>query len=91
MLGFDHDQRRFDFAADMLQKLGVARVRVMTNNPVKIAALENAGIEVVSDQRVLGRKTVHNLRYLASKRDRWGICSSRICSADALSSRGGKG
>jgi GTP cyclohydrolase II len=72
VLGFDHDQRRFDFAADMLRKLGVARVRIMTNNPVKIAALENAGIDVVSDQRVIGRKTVHNLRYLASKRDRSG-------------------
>ncbi len=72
VLGFDHDQRRFDFAADMLQKLGAARVRIMTNNPVKIAALENAGIDVVSDQRVIGRKTVHNLRYLAGKRDRSG-------------------
>jgi GTP cyclohydrolase II len=72
VLGFDHDQRRFDFAADMLRKLGVARVRIMTNNPVKIAALENAGIDVVSDQRVIGRKTAHNQRYLASKRDRSG-------------------
>ncbi|MGO9774428.1 MAG: GTP cyclohydrolase II RibA [Roseiarcus sp.] len=72
VLGFDHDQRRFDFAADMLRKLGVARVRIMTNNPVKIAALENAGINVVSDQRVIGRKTAHNQRYLASKRDRSG-------------------
>jgi len=72
VLGFDHDQRRFDFAAEMLRKLGVARVRIMTNNPVKIAALENAGIDVVSDQRVIGRKTAHNLRYLASKRDRSG-------------------
>jgi GTP cyclohydrolase II len=69
-LGFDHDQRRFDFAAEMLTELGVARVRVMTNNPVKIAALENAGIDVVSDQRVIGRKTAHNVCYLASKRDR---------------------
>ena len=72
VLGFDHDQRRFEFAADMLRKLGVARVRIMTNNPVKIAALENAGIDVVSDQRVIGRKTAHNQRYLASKRDRSG-------------------
>ena len=71
-LGFDHDQRRFDFAAEMLKELGVARVRVMTNNPAKIAALESAGIEVVSDQRVIGRKTPQNLRYLASKRDRSG-------------------
>jgi GTP cyclohydrolase II len=72
VLGFDHDQRGFDFAANMLIKLGVARVRIMTNNPLKIAALKNAGLEVVSDQRILGRKTDHNVRYIASKRDRAG-------------------
>jgi GTP cyclohydrolase II len=72
MLGFDHDQRGFTFAADMLKKLGVQRVRVMTNNPLKIAALVDAGLEVVSNQRILGRKNDHNVRYLASKRDRAG-------------------
>jgi GTP cyclohydrolase II len=72
MLGFDLDQRRFDFAAQMLKELGVARVRVMTNNPEKIAALRSAGLEVVSDQRVLGRQTAENVRYLTSKRDRAG-------------------
>jgi GTP cyclohydrolase II len=72
VLGFDLDQRRFDFAAAMLRQLGVSRVRLMTNNPVKIAALENAGLEIVSDQRVLGRPTAENVRYLASKRDRAG-------------------
>lgn len=72
VLGFDHDQRGFDFAASMLKQLGIGRVRVMTNNPVKIAALENAGLEVVADQRIMGRMNDHNVRYLASKRDRAG-------------------
>ncbi len=72
VLGFDHDQRGFDFAARMLQQLGVSRVQVLTNNPVKIAALEQAGLEVVSDRRIEGRKNDHNIRYLASKRDRAG-------------------
>ena len=72
VLGFDHDQRAFDFAAEMLKQLGVASVRVMTNNPVKIAALQAAGLEVASDQRILGRMNDHNVRYLASKRDRAG-------------------
>jgi len=71
-LGFDLDQRHFDFAADMLKQLGVGSVRLMTNNPVKIAALRSAGLEVVSDERVLGRSTAENVRYLASKRDRAG-------------------
>lgn len=71
-LGFDLDQRHFDFAADMLKKLGVTSVRLMTNNPQKIAALRESGLEVVSDERVLGRPTAENVRYLASKRDRAG-------------------
>ena len=72
VLGFDHDQRRYDFAAAMLKQLGIARVRLMTNNPAKIVALEAAGLEVVSAQRILGRKTDQNVRYLAAKRDRAG-------------------
>jgi GTP cyclohydrolase II len=72
MLGFEHDQRHFEFAAEMLKQLGVARVRMMTNNPVKIAAVTQAGLEVVDEQRVLGRPTTHNVSYLASKRDRAG-------------------
>jgi len=72
VLGFDHDQRGFDFAAEMLKQLGVASVRVMTNNPIKIAALRGAGLDIVADQRVIGRLNDHNVRYLASKRDRAG-------------------
>jgi GTP cyclohydrolase II len=71
-LGFDHDQRNFAFAAEMLAQLGVTRVRIMTNNPFKIAALEDAGLDVVSDHRILGRRTAHNLGYLEAKRDRQG-------------------
>jgi GTP cyclohydrolase II len=72
VLGFEVDQRRFDFAAAMLQELGVGKVRLMTNNPEKIAALTKAGLEVISDHRVLGRPTAENVSYLAAKRDRAG-------------------
>lgn len=72
VLGFDHDQRGFAFAATMLKQLGVTIVHVMTNNPVKIAALEDAGLTVAADQRIIGRQTDQNVRYLASKRDRAG-------------------
>jgi GTP cyclohydrolase II len=71
VLGFDLDQRRFEFAAAMLRQLGVSSVRLITNNPVKIAALREAGL-TVAEQRVLGRATAENVRYLASKRDRAG-------------------
>jgi GTP cyclohydrolase II len=72
VLGFEADQRRFDFAAAMLQELGVGKVRLMTNNPEKIAALAKAGLEVISDHRVLGRPTAENVSYLTAKRDRAG-------------------
>ncbi len=72
VLGFDLDQRRFDFAAAMLKQLGVKRVVAMTNNPVKIGAIKHAGLEVQASRRVLGRPNKHNVQYLASKRDRAG-------------------
>ncbi len=84
VLGFDHDQRGFDFAAAMLSQLGVKRVRVMTNNPQKIAALEAAGLEVDSHQRILGRKTDQNVMYLAAKRDRAG----HMIDVDSASQKG---
>jgi len=72
MLGFGQDQRRFDFAGEMLKQLGFASVRLMTNNPRKIEALREAGLEVVSTHRVLTRPTAHNEKYLAAKRDKGG-------------------
>ncbi len=72
VLGFDHDQRSFGFAADMLKQLGVSRVKILTNNPNKIAALEAAGLDVVAQERVIGRPTAQNVGYLAAKRDRAG-------------------
>lgn len=72
VIGFDMDQRRFDFAADMLRQLGITHVRLMTNNPLKISALRQAGIDVVSDLRVFGRETAENKVYLETKRKQAG-------------------
>lgn len=85
VLGFEHDQRHFDYAALMLKQLGVSQVRLMTNNPAKIDALTRAGLEVVSDHRILGRPTDENIRYLASKRDRQG----HFLDSDAFSQHAG--
>lgn len=72
ILGFEDDARTFAFAGDMLKQLGVAEVRLMTNNPKKIAALAATGLVVASHQRIIGRRNHHNIRYLAAKRDRAG-------------------
>ena len=71
-LGFAIDARDFGVAARMLALLGQDRVRLMTNNPAKVAGLEAHGVTVV--ERVPHRlpPNPHNARYLATKRDRTG-------------------
>ncbi len=71
-LGFAVDSRDFGVAATMLTLLAQDRVRLLTNNPAKVAGLERAGIAVV--ERVPHRlpPNPHNERYLATKRDRTG-------------------
>ena len=71
-LGFRIDARDFRVAARMLELLGQRRIRLLTNNPAKVAELEKAGIEVA--ERVPHRvpPNPHNEKYLATKRDRTG-------------------
>lgn len=71
-LGFDADERQYQCAADMLRQLGLTRISLFTNSPQKIAALRSAGIEVVSDQRLLGGINRHNIRYIHAKREHAG-------------------
>jgi GTP cyclohydrolase II len=70
VLGFDSDERRYEFAAAMLAKLGFRRITLLTNNPAKIAALTRAGIEVVSRESLTGSVTAQNLHYLHTKANR---------------------
>lgn len=71
-LGFAADLRSFGLGATILRELGVVSVRLHTNNPAKIRALEHAGLPVV--QRVPSRPTVHrhNHRYLRTKHSHMG-------------------
>jgi GTP cyclohydrolase II len=85
ILGFGFDQRRFDFGARMLKLLGYNSIRLMTNNPEKIGALQNAGLEVVSTHRVMARHNMHNVKYLATKRDRAGHLLGEV-SLDGMAS-----
>ncbi len=72
LLGFPDDLRRYDVASDMLRVLGVRSVELITNNPAKLAALVEAGIEVRGRIRLPSPANPHNLGYLRAKRDRTG-------------------
>ena len=71
-LGFAVDARNFAIAGRMLALMGQTRVRLLTNNPDKVAALEASGVTVC--ERVAHKlpPNPHNARYLATKRDRTG-------------------
>jgi len=71
-LGLPTEARDFPVAARMLELLGVRRVRLMTNNPAKVAALGAAGVTVAERVPHQLPPNPHNARYLATKRDRTG-------------------
>ncbi|PPJ46807.1 GTP cyclohydrolase II RibA [Rhizobium sp. KAs_5_22] len=71
-LGYGSDHRRYEAAIAMLRLLGIAKVVIFTNNPSKIAALSEGGVEVDSRVPLTGETTVENARYLLTKKARAG-------------------
>jgi GTP cyclohydrolase II len=70
LLGLPDDARRYDVARDMLEHLGVASVRLLTNNPAKVTALRRLGVRVVGRRPIVVAPTLHSARYLETKRSR---------------------
>ncbi|MCX7364442.1 MAG: GTP cyclohydrolase II [Alphaproteobacteria bacterium] len=71
-LGFDADERIYVPAATMLSRMGIKRVRLLTNNPEKIAQLERYGIEVAERVQHSFPANGHNENYLRTKAERAG-------------------
>ena len=72
MLGLPADARVYDMCGPMLAHVGVDRVRLITNNPDKVAYLTQHGIDVVERVPLLVGVNDMNAEYLATKRDRMG-------------------
>ena len=71
-LGFAPDLREYSMCEDMLAHLGVKSVRLMTNNPRKVAALEAHGIAVIERVPLMTGRNPHNEQYLDTKQDKMG-------------------
>jgi GTP cyclohydrolase II len=71
-LGFDADERVYLPAAEMLRQLGFREVRLMTNNPAKMAGLARCGIAVVERVPHVFPANAHNDRYLETKAVKFG-------------------
>ncbi|MGH9516398.1 MAG: GTP cyclohydrolase II [Terriglobales bacterium] len=71
-LGFKADHREFALPAEVLNVLGVKQVRLMSNNPEKVAALERGGIEVVERVPCEVEPSAHAEEYLRTKKKKMG-------------------
>lgn len=71
-LGFKADERDYGVGAQILRNLGVTKMRLLTNNPVKRVGLEGFGLEVVEIVPIEIEPNKFNQRYLKTKRDRMG-------------------
>ncbi len=71
-LGFDIDHRRYDQCAEVIKLLGANRVRLMSNNPDKVRALHDAGLEVVERVPLEIKPKAHTYKYLVVKKEKMG-------------------
>jgi GTP cyclohydrolase II len=71
-LGFAADSRDYDFSAQILKKLGVTKIRLLSNNPEKVRQLEQAGIRVVQRVACQSRISKISRAYLQTKKSKMG-------------------
>ena len=66
-LGFEDDERDFRIGAEILKRMGFSAVRLLTNNPAKVARMEHCGIKVMERVPLKVGENAHNHAYLATK------------------------
>ena len=71
-LGFKADERDYGIGAQILRDLGVMKMRLITNNPVKRSGLEGYGLEIVDTVPIIIEPNPYNHRYLQTKQERMG-------------------
>lgn len=71
-LGFEADERIYDDAITIIKDLNISKINILTNNPLKIKALEDSGIEVIKRLPIIIEPKVENEFYLHTKRDLMG-------------------
>lgn len=82
MLGFGDDLRTYEVAFHVLEHFAVKSVRLLTNNPLKLEALQESGIAVTERVPLLIPPNQHSLHYFQSKQERMGHMFSHISSGN---------
>ena len=76
-LGFRPDEREFGTGAQILHDIGLRRLRLLTNNPKKLAGLHGYGLEVEGQVPLVVEPNQHNQKYLDTKREKMGHILSK--------------
>jgi len=71
-LGFDEDERDYGVGAQIIRELGIRKIRLMTNNPVKRVGLEGYGLEIVENIPLEIEPNEHNSFYMKTKKEKMG-------------------
>ena len=71
-LGFPVDKRDYGIGAQILRDLGITKMRLLTNNPKKFAALTGYGLEIVERVPIITEPTTENKHYLQTKKEKLG-------------------
>ena len=71
-LGFRPDEREYGVGAQILREMGVGKLKLITNNPVKRVGLESYGLTIVENVPIVIEPNMYNRRYLETKRTRMG-------------------
>jgi len=77
-LGFDADQRQYDDCAEVLKNLGVVSIRLLSNNPEKVAGLKSAGIDVIERVPIEVEPDDTTIDYLRTKKAKMGHILDKI-------------
>jgi GTP cyclohydrolase II len=77
-LGFKADERGFQMPAEILKALGIKSVRLLSNNPDKVAALQRVGIAVTERVPCEIDPTEHSVEYLKTKREKLGHLFTKV-------------
>ncbi len=78
LLGLPADKRDYGIGSQILADLGVHEMRLLTNNPKKIAGLEGFGLKIVGREAITIEPTKYNLAYMNTKRDKMGHMFERM-------------
>jgi 3,4-dihydroxy 2-butanone 4-phosphate synthase/GTP cyclohydrolase II len=71
-LGFKDDERDYGIGAQIIRYLGIKKMKLITNNPIKRIGLESYGIEIVETIPLIVQPNPYNFRYLETKRLKMG-------------------